>query len=84
MSFILNNLTIKIQSFTANKAFILEDGTQGWNVVCYLLRYPNNAIEPDDQPYSVSIDNLSEKQINLKELYKRVMALPEHEGSEKS
>ena len=28
MSFLLNNVTIKIQSFTANKAFILEDGTQ--------------------------------------------------------
>lgn len=74
MSLLLNNETISIVSFTVNKG--LEKGL--YNVVCYLEFYQDDSIEPYDRK-PVSIDNLSEKDISFKELYKKLMELPEFE-----
>lgn len=76
MSLLLNNDTVKIQSYTVNSVGDL------YNVVCYLEFFANDSTEPYTRK-PISLDGLAEKELTFKEFYKRLSDLPDFEGSTK-
>lgn len=79
MSILHNDIVYKIQCYTVNLVGQNDNG-KIYNVSVVLEPYlEENLLDR----VTVAVDGLSEKEISFKEIYKRIMASPDFDGSTK-